>query len=281
MTITSARHLARAAFVDLDGWRAHVVRWGPRSERRVLLLHGFFGHAQSWSHLASELAGRGLEVMALDQRGHGRSARVDRFGSRPMVEDVGALLDALEWPSASIVGQSMGGVNAFLFASAHAERVDRLVVVDIGPEVAPEGASRIRRSTGRINQVFASQADAFAAAQLLYPRAAPELLAARVRHNVVADGSVGWRWRTDARLLDGTAARDDHSTEEKWAAWRSVSCDTLLVHGSVSDVLTPSIIDRMLDARPGTHVVHVDGATHAVPLDRPTALADAVTTYLA
>jgi pimeloyl-ACP methyl ester carboxylesterase len=224
--------------VDLDGWDAHILRWGATSTRRVLLLHGFTSHAHSWQHLASALvSGAGHEVVALDQRGHGRS----------------------------------GGYSA---------RVDRIVVIDAGPEVAPGGGARIRANVGRPD-VFASIDDALADARVWFPAADEELLRHRVQHNLVptADGKL--TWRTAPELRDGTASRDDFTAEERWAAWRTVSAPTLLVHGADSDVLTYPLVQDLRNARPDIEVADIEGAGHAIPLDQPGPLAVAVGRFLA
>jgi pimeloyl-ACP methyl ester carboxylesterase len=92
----------------------------------------------------------------------------------------------------------------------------------------------------------------------------------------------GWdaHWRTARALLDGSAQRDDYSAEERWDAWRRVRAPLLLVHGVESDVLTPPLVQQLLTARPETEVRHIEGAGHAVPLDQPESLADAVRSFL-
>jgi pimeloyl-ACP methyl ester carboxylesterase len=242
--------------VDLDGWDAHILRWGATSTRRVLLLHGFTSHAHSWQHLASALvSGTGYEVAALDQRGHGRSGATDRYGGRVLVEDVRSLLDALGWERASVAGHSMGGAAAFMFAARYPARVNRLVVIDAGPEVAAEGGARIRANVGRPD-VFASIDDALADTRVWFPHADKELLRHRVQHNLVptADGKL---------------------------TWRTVSAPTLLVHGADSDVLTYPLVQDLRNARPDIEVADIDGAGHAIPLDQPGPLAAAVARFLA
>src|ERR1035441_9245961 len=112
--------------IDLDGWDAHILRWRPPAGEggRVLLLHGFAGHAHSWGHLAGALSA-GFEVVALDQRGHGLSSPTSRYGTRVLADDVGRLLDALGWNRASLVGHSMGGQAAFQYAAGQPDQIGR------------------------------------------------------------------------------------------------------------------------------------------------------------
>jgi pimeloyl-ACP methyl ester carboxylesterase len=197
-----------------------------------------------------------------------------------MVHDIELLFDWLGWSTATIVGQSMGGINAFLFDAAQPGRVDRLVIVDIGPEVDPAGAARIQANVGNPD-VFASFDEALAEGRRLFPLADAGLLVDRIRHNVIETESGALTWRTDRRLRDGSAQRDDHTADERWSAWRHGRAPLLLVHGTHSDILTPPLIERLLEARPNVTVVDIEGAGHAVPLDRPEALAAAVTSFLA
>ena len=171
--------------LDLEGWDAHLLRWGsPDPDAgRVLLLHGGAGHAHVWGHLAGRLSDR-FTVVALDQRGHGESGPTDRYGSKVLADDVGRVLDALGWPTASLVGHSMGGQAAYLFATAHPDRVERLVVIDTGPEADPAGITRIRANLAGPDS-FATFDDALAEGRRWFPGADETLLRHRVEHNLV------------------------------------------------------------------------------------------------
>jgi pimeloyl-ACP methyl ester carboxylesterase len=72
----------------------------------------------------------------------------------------------------------MGGAAAFMFAARYPAGVDRIVVIDARPEVAPEGGARIRANVGRPD-VFTSVDDALADARVWFPGTRPE---ARLDH---------------------------------------------------------------------------------------------------
>jgi esterase len=262
----------------LDGWDAHFLRWGEVGAPPVLLLHGFTGHAHSWQHLAQALSGS-RDVVALDQRGHGRSAPTGLYGTRIQVDDVARLFDDLGRERGSIVGHSMGGVTGFLFAAQHPLSVEKLVVIDVGPVAASEGMARIRANVGGPDH-FASVDESLAAARRSFPAADEVLLSHRVLHNLELTAEGRLTWRTARELLDGSAQRDDYSVEERWRAWQAVRARMLLVHGAESDVLTTPLVEQLLAARPETEVTHIEGAGHAVPLDQPESLATAVESFL-
>jgi pimeloyl-ACP methyl ester carboxylesterase len=99
----------------------------------VILLHGLAGYAGEWTESASWLRER-HRVVALDQRGHGASERLPpTVVPGAFVEDVVTWLDALGLERASVVGQSFGGLIAFLAAARHPGRITRLVVAEASP----------------------------------------------------------------------------------------------------------------------------------------------------
>ena len=85
----------------------------------VLLLHGLAGYAGEWADTASWLSER-HRVVAIDLRGHGESTRTpSTVAPEAFVADVSAWLDALGFELTTVVGQSFGGLIAFLTAARH------------------------------------------------------------------------------------------------------------------------------------------------------------------
>ena len=91
---------------------------------------------------------REYRVVALDERGHGRSTRVPVDVSREAnVADVVFVIDQLALGPVILIGQSLGANLAFLVAARHPDRVRALVVAEGCPEADPdgEGAEGIRK----------------------------------------------------------------------------------------------------------------------------------------
>jgi pimeloyl-ACP methyl ester carboxylesterase len=97
-----------------DGATVRVVETGPKEGRPVVLLHGITLGAQVWPYQMRDLPERGLRVIAVDLRGHGRSpsGRARRLTLDRMAADVHEILDELELDGAVLVGHSMGGMVA-------------------------------------------------------------------------------------------------------------------------------------------------------------------------
>ena len=102
----------------------------------LVILHGLFGCWHNWYPVARALADR-FRVFAVDQRNHGDSGHAEPLDYEHLADDVRSLLDELGLPRAVLLGHSMGGKTALRFADRFPGRVDRLIVVDIGPRAYP------------------------------------------------------------------------------------------------------------------------------------------------
>ncbi|MEK8145525.1 alpha/beta hydrolase [Streptomyces sp. M10(2022)] len=118
--------------VDVGDVRLAYRTWGDPFGSPVVLLHGLGGSAASWEAVGS-LLGEEWRVYALDMRGHGESDWPDEYAFELMRDDLFGFLEACELDRVGLVGHSMGGVVAYLMAEMHADRVERLVLVETPP----------------------------------------------------------------------------------------------------------------------------------------------------
>ncbi len=105
--------------------------WGTLdpAQPTVLLAHATGFHARCWDQVVGHLADT-RHVIAIDQRGHGRSAKVPPYNWESFGDDLAAFVEALDLNRIIGVGHSMGG-HAVVQAAAHGqERFERLVLVD-------------------------------------------------------------------------------------------------------------------------------------------------------
>ncbi|TEB41117.1 alpha/beta fold hydrolase, partial [Flavobacterium circumlabens] len=99
-----------------------------------IIMHGFLGMSDNWKTLAGQYVEAGFQVHILDLRNHGRSFHSDEWSYEAMVQDVFEYCQANQLTKTDILGHSMGGKVAMLFATTHPEIVDKLIVADIGPK---------------------------------------------------------------------------------------------------------------------------------------------------
>jgi pimeloyl-ACP methyl ester carboxylesterase len=269
--------------VILHGQRFHYTAWGDggAATPALVLLHGITGHARTWDGEARALAAR-YRVFALDQRGHGDSdpAPDGDYTTATLVTDLGAFLDALAVGRVILVGLSLGGRVAIAYTGDHPLRVERLVVVDIGPEIAPAGRARVGALMAGASERLGSVEEAVAHVRAANPRYSEALLQARVRHGLKPLPDGGFAWKYDRALRDAVRSGRWRDTIDLWPRWRAIACSTLVVRGAESDVLSPDIASRMLAAQPRARLVEVPGAGHSVPGDQPAAFLTIVQEFL-
>ncbi len=268
--------------LTVHGQRFHLTDWGPAQGPAVLFLHGVTGHARTWDHEAAALAGR-FRIFALDQRGHGDSdpAPDGDYSLTTLAGDIAAVIDALGLTRVSIVGLSLGGRAAIVYAALHPERMERLMVVDIGPDIAAAGRTRVGSLMARSPERFASLEDAVAQGRASNPRYDDALLRERVAHGLRRLPDGGYTWKYDRAIRDGVRTGRWREDLDVWPLWTSVTCPTLIVRGAESDVLSPEIAKQMIEARPQARLVEVPDAGHTVPGDQPAQFLELLRTFLA
>jgi 3-oxoadipate enol-lactonase len=134
----TVRRVAADAGISL----AYEVSGDPGAPPMVLV-HGLGERATSWRPVIPAFAAR-FRVFALDMRGHGDSDWPGIYSFPLMCGDLVAALDGLGLDKVTLVGHSMGGAVAFMVATRHPDRVERLIIEDASP-----GYPRVREIPDR------------------------------------------------------------------------------------------------------------------------------------
>jgi pimeloyl-ACP methyl ester carboxylesterase len=113
--------------------------------------------SDNWKSLGTLYANEGYEVHMLDLRNHGKSFHADEFNLNVMSSDVLKYCQYHNLSSVSIIGHSMGGKVAMLFASTYPELVKKLIVADIGPKYYPPHHQDILAALNAVD--FSTQPD--------------------------------------------------------------------------------------------------------------------------
>lgn len=163
--------------VVVGGVRLHLREVGATDSPPVLFLHGIMGHRRDWDVLIDRL-GEQYRVIAVDQRGHGRSQWTPSYRVAEMADDAIALIERLELAPVPIVGHSMGAMVAMIVAARRPDLVDRIVVVDIAPDsLATEFAVQMPEMfTAMAAASYATVDEAVSEWQAGNPLARPDLL---------------------------------------------------------------------------------------------------------
>lgn len=256
---------------------------GPGPARPpVIAIHGLTRNSADFEAIAPLLAQSGRRVLAVDVRGRGLSDRApDPMTYRPDVyaADVLALMDQAAVGRAVFMGTSMGGLITMALTALRPKAVVAAILNDIGPEVAPEGLSRIAAYSGQPVEID-SWADAAAYAKRINAVAFPhysdadwDAFARRIFRQG-PDGEIGLDYDPDISVPI-RAAGAKALVPNLWPMFRRLARNrpTLLVRGGVSDLLSADIAARMRKAAPGMAYVEVPQIGHAPMLDEPEAKA--------
>ena len=116
----------------------------------LIILHGYLGMGDNWRTLALKFA-EDFEVHQLDQRNHGRSFHTYGFDYELMVEDLYYYIIQNKLEHVYLLGHSMGGKVAMLFAVTYPDLVDKIIVADISPKEYEPHHQQILTALNEVN----------------------------------------------------------------------------------------------------------------------------------
>jgi pimeloyl-ACP methyl ester carboxylesterase len=284
----------RHEILRLRGLDIHLTRWGPppsESVRPVLLLHGWLDTGDTFQFLVDAFE-RDRPLVALDWRGFGRSEwPPEGYWFPDYLGDLDALLDVLS-PSApvSLVGHSMGGNIACVYAGVRPERVRCVANLEgLGlPRTSPAQApARLRKWLDQLKapaerKDYASFADLAAVIRFRYPRFSE----AQAEFVAGAWGKLGAGGRV--RLAgDPRHHRVNpvlYKREDSEACWRDMRAPLLMVLGEESDHMAKLGADGTEPAFrtlfPHIEFARIAGAGHMLHIERPDLVAPLVERFL-
>ncbi len=254
------------------GREIHFMDWGDEHNPEVVIAwHGLARTARDMDELAAHLAPR-FRVICPDTIGRGLS----QWSPQPQaeycldfyVELAVELLDQLGIQRCAWVGTSMGGAIGLVAAAGRLQdRIQRLVLNDVGPALEPAALARIRAYAGK-PPAFASMVELEAYFRQVY---AP--------YGALSDTQ--WRRLTESsarRLPDGrwTPHYDPamvgqfvHHPEDyaRWAEWERLNLPVLALRGADSDLLSRATFEAMRCSGPRAVGVEFAGCGHAPALN--------------
>lgn len=267
--------LETVAVGDLE---IHYQR-GPRPATAdgppVLFLHGLGSSHEDWRGLRDDVAAH-RDVILPDARLHGATreragvAR-PRFSVAQLARDAAGLCAALGLERVDVVGLSMGGMTALQLAVDFPALVNRLVVVNAGPELRPHTAGEVMALAIRavLTITVGPRRLAPIVVKRLFPK--PEQQALREEVQARIERNPHGAYRRASLGLMGFSVRDRLTT---------IRCPTLIVTG---DRDYTSVESKRIWAAdiPEHRFVVVEDSGHATPGDQPEALRTAIEQFWA
>ena len=227
----------------------------------IIALHAHWMEAVTFAPLAQTLSPE-WRVIALDQRGHGYSDHAATYTRDDYLRDLAALYDHLGIPRAILLGNSLGGVNAYQFAARNPGRVQALVIEDIGV-VLNNDLNFVLSWKGKFKTREQLE-------EVVGQRYLPYL------KDSFRSDSLGWRLAFDPQdmLESHKYLQGDH-----WSDWVASTCPALLIRGEESRVTSEEHLREMAARRPNTIFRQLPGG-HVVHFDSPEAFCANVRDFL-
>jgi pimeloyl-ACP methyl ester carboxylesterase len=251
-----------------------ALNWEVQGEGiPLVVLHGLFGSLDNWRWMAQRLSGE-FQVFSVDQRNHGQSPHSPVFDYRAMVEDLEKFLDDRLLDRVHLLGHSMGGKTAMLFAAHYSERIDQLLVADIGPGPNPprhDGIFALLQALPLDSMENRGAADRWLRERLPDPNLRGFLL-----KNLQLSPEGRLHWRFNLPVL----RRNYDQILEALPIERPVEVPTLFLRGEHSDYLLPTALESLRQIFPRSRMVTLAGAGHWLHADQPLAFHHQVREFL-
>jgi esterase len=243
----------------------------------LVMLHGLFGSTDNWLGVTPKLA-QHFRVFLVDLRNHGLSPHSEEMSFELMAGDIAEFLDARQVDRAHVVGHSLGGKVAMQFALTHSERVNRLVVVDIGPRAyAPEHVPIFQALLALDLRQYHSRTKI---EEALAP-AIPDLTLRRfLLKNLRASSSPAYSWRIPLESIYANYPRLCEASATVRSSGRIFEGLTLFLRGGQSPYISDADVPQIRQLFPQATVETIAAARHWVHADAPDEFVKRVLTFL-
>jgi len=239
-----------------------------------IILHGFLGMSDNWKTLGNRFSDLGFEVHLVDQRNHGRSFHDDEFNYEVLAEDLKQYCDTYNLKNIMLLGHSMGGKTAMLFATEYPELVSKLMVADISPRFYPVHHDAILNGLSALdfNEIKSRGAADKFLAQYVSEMGIRMFLLKNLYW--VEKGQLGLRINLDVlkeNVSEVGEALPTHAQFDK---------PTLFLRGDKSEYVMPTDTKLITQHFPQADIVTVSKAGHWLHAENPDEFYDAVTKFI-
>ncbi|HXJ10401.1 MAG TPA: alpha/beta hydrolase [Burkholderiales bacterium] len=276
---------SESQFLDIRGLRYHVRRWARPGAPKMVLLHGWMDVSASFQFLVDALRGE-WDVYAPDWRGYGMTewGKSDCYWFPDYLADLDFLLDAIEREQpVNLVGHSLGGNVAALYAGVRPQRIAKLVNLEgfgLPPTRPEQAATRYSRWLDELHQrpglrPYRDFGELARKLQSNNPRLTDERALFLARHwGKEEGGQVVLRGDPAHKIVNPLLYR----YEEVHAVWQQVTAPVLWIEATESDTLKRMSLDpaHLADRRAAfrtLRLVRMEQAGHMLHHDQPEVLA--------
>lgn len=239
----------------------------------LIILHGFLGSLDNWLTLGKRFA-ESYEVFIVDQRNHGKSFHSDEFGYEDMVDDLEVLIDELQLENPILLGHSMGGKTVMQYAAFHPQKIEKLVVADIGPKAYPVHHDQILQGLKAIpvDTIDSRQNADDVLSNYVEIESTRVFLLKNLKRT-----SDGFDWKMNLKVLC-----DKISEVGKELNYHlPIETDTLFIRGGRSDYIMDEDWGEIEEVFPNAELKTINNTGHWLHAENPDKFYDLVTNFLA
>lgn len=245
---------------------------GTNESERVVFIHGLMAFSANWRKIASRIQ-NDFQCLIYDQRGHGRSFKPESgYSPEVFAEDLNKITDELGWTSFHLVGHSMGGRNAMVFANLYPDKVRSLTIEDMGPEFDPKSVLYYEKMLNSVPTPFHSKDEMkqFFAESFEKSFGSKEpisVLSSFLQANIEQkEDSNLFDWRFSKQAIIETV-KEGH-TKDRWREIADFKMPVLLIRGENSHVLSHETYEKMLQSNPKIAGVEIKQAGHWIHYEK-------------
>ncbi|MBQ1906568.1 MAG: alpha/beta hydrolase [Firmicutes bacterium] len=260
-------------FIDINGITMCYEETGEG--KPLILVHGLTGNKDTMAAFPGIL-GEGRKYIAVDVRGHGKSSKPAAYKLEDHADDIAALIKALGYEKADLLGYSMGSYIALNTGEKYPELIDHLILL----------ASKPNGKTSSVEKIVT---DAGYDMATLPPEKMFELILAAALTPESLRKMKSGEMQIDLTALTGVPMTPEEKTAESLSIagfdlspdYEKVTCKTLVISCEYDGINPPELGKEIADGIPGAEFVLIKDASHLVPYEQPEALGKAVNEFLA
>lgn len=227
--------------------------WGDKNNKNVIFcVHGLTRNAMEFDYLASKLSSH-YRIIAVDIVGRGESEWFEDkllYNYTTYVSDCLQLLAKLDIKNVIWIGSSMGGLIAMLIAAKHPRLITHLILNDIGPQLCGKALLKIAKYVG-LDPCFDNFEHVIRHCKMMYSQCgitSEEHWRHIAKHSVHHEGHGGrYKLHYDpgiSAVIAKERAGSDHNVS-LWEVWNKINIPILVMWGSKSALLLPSVAERI------------------------------------
>jgi esterase len=242
----------------------------------LVFIHGLTGSSANWRKIIPAFEAD-FNILVYDQRAHGKSfAPPSGYAPEDYAGDLKFLMDSLKIKKANPVGHSMGGRTALCFTNLYPERVEKLVIEDIGPNRSEENGSLLAKRLAAIPVPFENR---MKAKEYLLNDFGDPKLGMFLYTNIGEDEKGSAVWKIPMNHIIETI--EIGRSTDRWFEIKGLKCPTLVIRGENSNELSREEFLTMQSMNSLVRGVEISDSGHWVHFDQPQEFIKAVQEFLA